>query len=128
MKFENHLNFNYRRDISSVCLFLDVPFSLVADTILIPYDWPPPNPVEGWSACKEPAAIVDDYKAFIAEREWNHSILMGPYFYEDGTGRHAVKIEAETGSRNNAEYFIMYDGSNVRTKMIKGRHWTDLHM
>ena len=77
-----------------VYFLLDLPFSLVGDTIAIPNDWPAPNPVTGWNPCKQPTAITADYEAFIAEREQKNSIwaVVSASFYEDGTGRHAVKI------------------------------------
>src|SRR5206468_10793470 len=104
-----------------VCVLLDVPFSLAADTILIPNDWPSRNPVKGWTTCQKPAVIAEDYQAFIDERLRNHSMwwVKETYFYEDGTGRHAAKIVAETGSRKYTEYFLIYDKSNVRMKVIK---------
>jgi len=75
-------------------------------------------------------AIIDDYKAY-AHKVWPKDrdfFISELYFYEDGTGRHAVKIVLETGSRKFKEYYLMYDTNNVRTKVIKGKTWHQFHI
>jgi hypothetical protein len=103
------------------------------------------NPVKGWTghdARLEPPnqqngksyhidqAIIDDYQAY-AHKVWPKDrdfFISEVYFYEDGTGRHAVMIELEPKLRENKIYYLMYDTNNVRTKVVKGGTWHQFHM
>jgi len=108
-----------------------------------------PNPVKGWTShnanLDEPnlqkgqsfhapyhidQAIIDDYQVY-ARKVWPKDrdfFISEVDFYEDGTGRHAVRIELEPGLREYKEYYLMYDTNNVRTKVIKGKTWHQFHM
>jgi hypothetical protein len=48
--------------------------------------------------------------------------------YEDGTGRHAVRLQLEPGLREYKEYYLMYDTNNVRVEVIKGKSWHQFHI
>ena len=93
------------------------------------------KPLVGWyldgdSDSQHDKAIIDDYQAY-AHKVWPKDrdfFISKVDFYEDGTGRHAVRIELEPGSRKYVEYYLMYDTNNVRTKVIKGKTWHQFHM
>jgi hypothetical protein len=106
-----------------------------------------PNPVKGWKSWNanlqppnehhpnEPyyqidKAIIDDYQAYIKKiQPKNQDLYIDEVdFYEDGTGQHAVRFVIETGLREYAEYYLMYNKSNVRTKVIKGGTWHQFHI
>jgi len=75
-------------------------------------------------------AVIDDYQDFIEKlKQKNPTLYVSEiYFYEGGTGQHAVKLIIETGPREYVDYFLMYDKSNVRTKVIEGRKWHQFHI
>lgn len=111
-----------------------------------------PNPVEGWTchdanldppnqplgAGYEPSGwiyhidqtIIDDSQAYIQNVKSKHRDLNVDEvdFYEDGTGRHAVRFTVETDLEEYAEYYLMYDQNNVRTKVIKTGTLHQFHM
>ena len=107
-----------------------------------------PDPTRGWSghnANLDPPnqtnlysgsiyyidkAILDDYPKYIEQLEtkYPHLYLSEVDFYEDGAGQHAVKLTVETGLRDYKEFYIMYDKSNLRTKIIEGTSWHQFHM
>ena len=65
-------------------------------------------------------AITDDYKAYIQtlspeERERNTDLI---FFYEDGTGQHAVEIKIGLNG-SNWHHILIYDKNNKRIKTIK---------
>jgi ankyrin repeat protein len=88
------------------------------------------KPLVGWyldgdTDSQHDKAILDDYQAY-AHTVWprDHDFFFSEVnFYEDGTGRHAVRIVLEPGLRYYKEYYLLYDTNNVRTKVIKGRTW-----
>jgi hypothetical protein len=93
------------------------------------------KPLVGWyldgdTGSQHDKAITDDYKAyalkvFPKDRDFFFSEIN---FYEDGTGRHAVRIELEPGLREYVEYYLFYDKNNVRTKVMKGKSWHQFHI
>jgi hypothetical protein len=107
-----------------------------------------PNPVKSWkshNANFDPpnttnyfsgqiyhidTAILDDYPKFIEQlKKENPDLHVSEIdFYEDGTGQHAVKLTIEKELREYVEYYVMYDKSNVRTKVIKGKNWHQSQM
>jgi uncharacterized protein YceK len=76
-----------------------------------------------WSETRPPKhppldqAIKDDYQKYLDKHEPGY-FAYGPTYFEDGTGRHAVKIQV---GRNGFYkiYVFMYDKSNMRIKVIK---------
>jgi uncharacterized protein YceK len=76
-----------------------------------------------WSETRPPKhppldqAIKDDYKKYLDKHEPGY-FADGPTYFEDGTGRHAVKIQV---GRNGFYkiYIFMYDKSDKRIKVIK---------
>ena len=117
---------------AGVCMVLDLPFSAVADTLLLfPMDLPnaPPlrDPLKGWTSLgsktghsyETPDAITQDIQSYLAEQKSHgHPSVLGTTFYEDGTGRHAVRMEVYFDGYT-WNYTLIYDNSNVRTKAIK---------
>jgi hypothetical protein len=66
--------------------------------------------------------ILDDYQDFYKRTtqehpSWDFSSMQ---FCEDKTGRHAIKVSIETGPRDYTDFFLMYNKSDMRTKIIKG--------
>jgi uncharacterized protein YceK len=113
---------------------IDMPFSAVADTLLLPVDlWPETqDPLKtGWTYYPLPdsrsarheqntnhldQAIVDDYKNYIAkEHLFPESNVAG--FYVDAKGRCAVKFEAY-GDHETASHVLIYDNKNKRVKVV----------
>jgi hypothetical protein len=99
-----------------------------------------PNPVKGWRAhyanvdppnrtnyrnYQIDRSIIDDYKNFVATLKKRYAMVWVAeiYYYEDGTGQHAVKLAIKTGPRRYNEFYLMYDRANARTKVIKGKSW-----
>ena len=75
-------------------------------------------------------AIIDDYQAY-AHSVWPKGedfFISEVDFYEDGTGKHAVRIELEPGPSGYIDYYLMYDTNNVRTEVIEGKTWYPFHM
>jgi hypothetical protein len=93
------------------------------------------GPLAGWYSdgdidSEHDQKIIDDYEAY-AHKNWpkDHDFFFSEVdFYEDGTGKHAVRIELEPGSRYYVEYYLIYDAKNVRTKVIKGKTWHEFHI
>jgi|HubBroStandDraft_6_1064221.scaffolds.fasta_scaffold248941_2 hypothetical protein len=95
-----------------------------------------PDPLAGWTSrtfddflprsqkhhYQLDAAITHDYQDFIKEK---HLFVMGAIegFFEDGTGRHTVLLEACPPGKNDTwKYALIYDSQNRRTKVIKYGH------
>ncbi len=102
-----------------------------------------PNPVAGWtchdanldppnqlmSASYEPPGwiyhvdqtIIDDSQAYMQKLKAKDQDLNVDEvdYYEDGTGRHAVRFTLESDLQEYAEYYLIYDRNNVRTKVVK---------
>jgi len=93
------------------------------------------KPLAGWyidgdTESPHNQAIIDDYQAY-AHKIWpkGHDFFFSEVdFYEDGTGKHAVRIELEPDLREYVEYYLIYDSNNVRTKVIKGKRWHQFHI
>jgi uncharacterized protein YceK len=67
-------------------------------------------------------AIKDDYENFIKGKNFRYGPEYGGSidFFEDGTGKHAVKIvRAIDDGRDSVTYILIYDKSDVRIKVIK---------
>jgi hypothetical protein len=91
------------------------------------------DPLAGWKSIgfgSPNKAITDDYQGFIENLKPKNSNLYVTEtdFYEDGTGQHAVKLTMETNPRVYVEYILIYDKSNVRTKVIKGNTLHQFHI
>ncbi|HSY16786.1 MAG TPA: hypothetical protein VK815_00565 [Candidatus Acidoferrales bacterium] len=85
---------------------------------------PTPDPLAGFHVSSlgnldSNKAITDDYKAYIQKLSPDEQKYAGPiFFYEDGTGQHAVEIKI--GLNNTAwEHVLIYDKGNKRIKTIK---------
>jgi hypothetical protein len=91
-----------------------------------------PDPVKSWNSWSPideetqrhaalDKAIKADYLAY-AHKVWPKGrdfFIFEVEYYEDGTGRHAVRIVLEPGLHKYKEYYLMYDTNNVRTKVIR---------
>jgi hypothetical protein len=107
-----------------------------------------PNPVKGWKAhyanldppnrtnyyraaqnYQIDQSIIDDHKHFVETLKKRYAIqwVAEIYYYEDGTGQHAVKLTIKTGPRDYNDFYLMYDKANARTKVIKGKSWQQFH-
>jgi hypothetical protein len=83
---------------------------------------PIPDPLASWKLdFKQPdQAVAKDYQDYIHKLPPNESgYYLGPvFFYEDGTGQHAFRIE--TNENNECWYHVLiYDKENKRIKTIK---------
>jgi hypothetical protein len=86
---------------------------------------PTPDPLVGFHFCgsqdpnKLNKAITDDYKVYIQtlspEEQKNADLI---FFYEDGTGQHAVQIKIPLNGIWY-EHDLFYDKDNKRIKVIK---------
>jgi uncharacterized protein YceK len=116
---------------------VDLPFSLVADTLWLPADmheWSElsvPDPLTDWTYKPFPTdrtgnittntldkAIVDDYEDFIKK---NGLDLIGggvDGFFEDGKGNRGVKFEGYFGNES-WQYALIYDSKNKRIKTVR---------
>jgi uncharacterized protein YceK len=113
------------------CWVLDLPFSAIGDTLVLPLELreqaPRRDPLEGWRYLGSEAdasyhpdkVITDDVQRYLVERKVPSSALDGAIaFFEDGTGRHAVRINARFEG-NLRRYILFYDKANARTKTMK---------
>lgn len=75
-------------------------------------------------------SIINDHKNFVETLKKKYPTLWVAevYYYEDGTGQHTVKLVIEIGPEEFAEYYLMYDKTNVRTKVIRGSRWHHFHI
>lgn len=116
---------------------VDLPFSFVADTLLLPSDineWSNlsrPDPMKDWTFKHFPVdrrgnittntlapAIVEDYQDFI---KMNGLSVMGggvTGYFEDGKGHLGVKFEGFAGNESWV-YALIYDNNNKRVKAVK---------
>jgi hypothetical protein len=93
------------------------------------------NPVKNWTCVydsfapghdetvlKKYKVILDDYQDFNKKTAQEHPswYFSSMQIYEDQSGRHAIKVIMETGPRDYTDFFLMYDKSDMRTKIIKG--------
>jgi hypothetical protein len=90
------------------------------------------KPLVGWyldggAASRHNQAITNDYQAY-ARKVWPQDPIIDVNFYENGAGRHAVRIELEPGSRTFVEYYLIYDANDVRIKVIRGKTWHQFHI
>jgi len=120
-----------------VWLILDLPFSLVGDTLFISADLPLTDPVKGWTviadygACvnapeydnasdclkKMPAPIAKDIKGFIDTLAGGD--LNEVAYFESKDGRHGVRVTQQYSSSSYVDYYVLYTPSNARTKVVK---------
>jgi hypothetical protein len=87
-----------------------------------------PDPLAGWHFCSlnnldTNKTVSDDYHAYINKLPPKERKDVGSVFYfEDGTGRHAVAIEVSiNGIFEGTEWkhVLIYDNENKRIKVIK---------
>jgi hypothetical protein len=65
-------------------------------------------------------AITDDYKDYIQKLSPKETQCLGPVFYfEDGTGQHAVRIESDKDGKDCWYHILFYDKDNRRVKVVK---------
>jgi hypothetical protein len=85
------------------------------------------EPAGGWQGCSEseiPAAVKQDFEAYVKSLTPKEQSLVGPWVaYKDNAGRHAIDFEIPwygwTGVGTWKEHFIIYDSANKRIKVIK---------
>lgn len=89
--------------------------------------WPPAvDPLQGWNGWSENGehpfsdhkAIKDDYQNYLQQHE-RHYYPVDTSFYEEGTGKHAVKVLIQNWDRELFYYIFIYDKSNTRTKVMR---------
>lgn len=83
---------------------------------------PQPDPLAGFHAAsgKLDPSIVSDYQNYIENLSPEERTYMGPmFFYEDGTGQHAVRIETDIGGKDCWYHILFYDKENKRIKVVK---------
>lgn len=114
---------------------IDMPFSAVADTMLLPIDlWPEPkNPVADWTYHSGESTsgisntnqlaqeILEDYHNFVTR---NASMDRGnpAGFYEDGKGRCAILVTSYLDN-GHCIYVLIYNEKYQRIKVVKfNRH------
>ena len=81
-----------------------------------------PDPLAGFhAASKNPEqVIVDDYQNYIQKLLPEEKKYLGAVFYfEDGTGQHAVRIESDINGKDCWYHILFYDKDNKRIKIIK---------
>jgi len=68
--------------------------------------------------------ITDDYKDYIQKLPSEQKGYIGTmFFYENGTGQHAVSIEIFEGGKNASwKHVLLYDKDNNRIKVIRYDH------
>jgi len=128
--------------------FLDMPFSFVGDTLLLPFDayyrhqvrvyqesprrFPPdPDPLAGWKHTPDvqpDPVIVADYESYIEQlpQDQRKVLIVNPYMvrvFEDGKGAHAMEIRLLLKD-TEWKHVLIYDESNRRVKVMKyARRW-----
>jgi ankyrin repeat protein len=93
------------------------------------------KPLAGWycdgdTDAQHAPAIIEDYQAY-AHKVWpkDHDFFISQVgFYENGAGKHAVRIELEPGLRYYVEYYLIYNTNDARIKVIKGKTWHQFSM
>ena len=91
-------------------------------TLFMPNWSPAADPLKSWSRDEETnpsfdKAVKDDYQSYLKKSECDP--IDGPYFYEDGTGQHAVKVLTEAASHDLILYVFIYDKAGQRTRVLK---------
>jgi hypothetical protein len=85
---------------------------------------PAPDPLAGFRPAglytpDTNKAITEDYKNYIRTLSPEEQKYIGPiFFYEDGTGQHAVKIEIGINGTSWV-HVLIYDKDNKRIRTIK---------
>ena len=65
-------------------------------------------------------AITEDYKDYIQKLSPKETRYLGPVFYfEDGAGQHAVRIESDIDGKDCWYHILFYDKDNRRVKVVK---------
>jgi hypothetical protein len=85
---------------------------------------PHPDPLAGWRGCDvshlySNNAIMDDFKSYIQTLSPDEQKFAGPmFYYENGTGQHAVRIEIGING-TWWEHVLIYDKNDKRIKTMK---------
>jgi hypothetical protein len=89
-----------------------------------------PDPLAGWKAVvsQDPNSMISkDYQDYIQKLPPEERNYVGPVFYfEDGTGQHAVTFEVDKYGKDSWDHYLFYDKNNKRIKVEKihrGRYW-----
>jgi hypothetical protein len=87
---------------------------------------PQPDPLAGWRIDfnHQPApSIMRDYQDYVRNlRPVGDKITSLGYFYENGTGQHALEFEVFDSGTSSWIYILIYDNQNKRIKAIKYQH------
>ena len=81
-----------------------------------------PYPLAGWQKDygKVGQSIVNDYQSYIQNLSPEEQLYMGgTNFFEDDTGRHAVRIEVDIDGKDAWYHILFYDKDNKRIKAVK---------
>jgi hypothetical protein len=84
-----------------------------------------PDPLVGFHRGDEASmdknqAITDDYKDYIQKLSPKEKQYLGPVFYfEDGTGQHAIRFESDIDGTDCWYHILFYDKDNKRIKTVK---------
>jgi|SRR5450755_1885573 hypothetical protein len=83
---------------------------------------PSPDPLAGWRPVfvgQPDKTIEKDYQDYIQKLPPDDRKYAGPiWFFENGTGQHAIKIDVEYGG-SMWEHVLIYDKDEKRVKLIK---------
>ncbi len=112
---------------------IDLPFSLAADTLFLPFDVvacserSTPDPAKGWTYQQFETldkAIIEDYHSYIEEKKLKVSGGVSG-FYDVGTGQRAVEFEVFTDGNTSWHFALIYDRQNRRLRVVRfGRNWS----
>jgi hypothetical protein len=86
---------------------------------------PPADPLKGWTSSisqdpKDYNAITPDFRDYMAHQDAEPYHVTAPEFFEDGAGRHAVRVEIFEKSKNSSwTHVLIYDKENRRTNVVK---------
>jgi hypothetical protein len=85
--------------------------------------WHHPDPLAGWkpdfTSRPSDQAIERNYQDYIQQLPTKERNAVGPvFFFEDGTGQHAVAIEVSISGKE-WRHVLIYDKLNKRIKAIK---------
>ncbi len=76
------------------------------------------------------SAVIDDYRDFLVKTKSEHPSwwISTVSIYEDKAGLHAVSLIIGTDVNKYREFYIMYDKSDMRTKVVNGSSWHQFHL
>lgn len=74
--------------------------------------------------------VIEDYQSYVKNAKLRHPswLVSTVEIYENGIGQHAVKLTIETDLREYRDFYLLYDKSNLRTKVVGGNNWHQFHM